>query len=347
MAYKGVLDDIRACVAGRVPKRLPVFACSEEMDVRLCGRTYEEFATDAKVMAEVAIQSVKRLDYDWAWLQIDDCFVVENLGVGCKGEGNILRATVDYLPATRATLNQLPRVDIRRAGRVPILLEAIRRVKDEFGDTLCVVGHAEAPFSAATLLYGLNASMLLLADDPKLLRDTMRVMTEIEIEFALAQLEAGADAIWLGDCNASTHLMSVAKYQELAAEPCRQVIDAIQRAGGWTFLHNSEESAAGAAAQAALKPSALSIGPGGSLVEIRHAVGPKQCLLGNVNPILVLARGTPADVERQVREIIDTVSIHGGHILDSGEMVPRDTPEENIRTMIRVAREHWARRTRK
>lgn len=265
MAYQGVLDDIRTCIRGGIPQCLPVFACSEEMDVRLCGYTYEQFATDAKIMAKVMIESVKRLDYDWAWFQIDDCFIVENLGVGCKGEGNILR-------------------------------------------------------------------------------DTMRFLTDIEIEFSLAQLKAGADAIWLGDANASSHLMSVAKYREFAAEPCRKVIAAIQRAGGWTFLHASEESTAGLAAEAELKPSVLSGGAGADLVAARQAVGPKQCLLGNVDPILVLERGQPADVERQVKHLIDNLSVRGGHMLNSGDMIPRGTPEENVATMIRVAREHWAQK---
>jgi hypothetical protein len=29
--------------------------------------------------------------------KVDDCFEFEPLGVGCQGEGNILRATKDYL----------------------------------------------------------------------------------------------------------------------------------------------------------------------------------------------------------------------------------------------------------
>jgi len=35
MAYKGVIDDIRKCVAPQKPSRIPVFACSEEFDVRM------------------------------------------------------------------------------------------------------------------------------------------------------------------------------------------------------------------------------------------------------------------------------------------------------------------------
>ncbi len=43
MGYKGILDDVRKAVALKIPERVPVFAMSEEFDVRWYGKyTYEE-----------------------------------------------------------------------------------------------------------------------------------------------------------------------------------------------------------------------------------------------------------------------------------------------------------------
>jgi len=53
MAYRGVLEDIRAAVKMGRPERLPVFVCSEEMDVRVCGSRYNRYNSDAKEMARV------------------------------------------------------------------------------------------------------------------------------------------------------------------------------------------------------------------------------------------------------------------------------------------------------
>ncbi len=340
MAYKGCMEDVRRCVKGEVPKQLPVFACSEEMDVRLSGYTYEQFATDAKIMAKVSIDSVKRFDYDWIWLQIDDTILMELLGVGVRGSGNILRATISYLPATRETLKHLRPPNVRKEGRCKVLLDAIKACKDAYGDDVCVCGRTEGPFSAVGLLYGLDQTMLLTMDDPQFIKDTEEFFVDVQTEFGLAQIEAGADALWLGDCNAGTHLMSARTYRELALDPARRCAQAYQKAGGLTFMHNSEETIDGLIAESETGVSALSIGPGGNMVEARKAL-PKQCLIGNINPILVLERGTPADVERAVKELISTVSIHGGHLLNSGEMVPRDTPEKNMKTMIETARSYW------
>ena len=53
MAYDGVVEDVRRAIALERPKRLPVFACSEEFDVKWHGRySYEEVCQDGEKIAE-------------------------------------------------------------------------------------------------------------------------------------------------------------------------------------------------------------------------------------------------------------------------------------------------------
>ena len=86
--YDGVMDDIRTCVRLGIPKRVPVFALSEEFDVKWYGRyAYEEICQDGDKMAEVWTAATEEFDYDWVWLQVDDCFEFEPLGVGCVRRG--------------------------------------------------------------------------------------------------------------------------------------------------------------------------------------------------------------------------------------------------------------------
>lgn len=340
MAYQGVLEDIRKAVALQRPDRVPVFACSEEFDVRMADSVYDVYNRDAKEMARVQIEAIRRFDYDWAWLQVDDCIEFEVLGVGVKGEGNILPATCDYLPATRAALDRLRMPDPRKDGRMPVLLEAIRRIKDEFGDTVCVTGRTAAPFSSATLAYGITETMMLMYDDPELLADTIRFFTELQTMWGLAQIEAGADALWFGDCNASGHLISVDQYAEFAAEGARACAAAYKRAGAFSFMHNSEHDPEHLKAQAATGVSAVSVGPGLDIAVAKAAIGDRCCILGNVDPIVTLLQGSVADVEKATRRIMEAGSRGGGYLFNSGEMIPRDVPEANIKAMVRTARKY-------
>lgn len=123
-----VVEDVRRAIRGEKPLRMPFFACIEEFDVRFAGEVYENYCTNSKVTAQAQSKAVERFGYDWSWMQIDDCILFEILGVGVVGSGNILRATKNYLPAKRDTLNRLKRPNVRKDGRCPVLLDAIKRM---------------------------------------------------------------------------------------------------------------------------------------------------------------------------------------------------------------------------
>ncbi len=340
MAYGGVIEDFRKAIALEEPSRTPVVACSEEFDVRACGGgvTYNEYNRDARVLADVTVAAIRRFDYDWAWLQVDDCILYEVLGVEVRGEGDILPATCGYMPATRETLNSLPMPKPKRDGRMPVLLEAIERAKDVLGDDVLVCGRTEAPFSSVTLLYGIEETMLLPLTDPDLLRDTLDYFIEVQAEFGMAQREAGADALWLGDCNASGHLMSESYYEQFALPSVQRLTEAYDGVGLWSIYHASEEKIGHLKLQAQSGVSILSVGPGLDIAEAKAAVGDRVCLIGNLDPISPLMTGSPAEVAAEAKRIMGVGSRGGGYVFNTGEMVPRDTPVENVEAMIAAAR---------
>ena len=215
MAYEGLMDDVRRAVALGTPRQVPVFACSEEFDVKWHGKyTYEEVCQDGEKMTDVWVAAIEEFNYDWAWLQIDDCFEFEPLGVGCPGRDNILRATKDHLPARRETLESLQVPDPHTAGRMPEKLKALRKIRKHFGDSVCVVGSCAAPYSSVALLYGMEETMMLTYTDPKLFRDTCDFFVGLQSKWCKAQVEAGAHSIWLGDCIAFSGLISLEQYRK-------------------------------------------------------------------------------------------------------------------------------------
>ena len=160
----------------------------------------------------------------------------------------------------------------------------------------------------------------------------------VQVEWGLAQLDAGAHAIWLGDCNAMSNLISAEQYKRFALEPCARVVEAYAKAGGLTFLHNSEESVPHLEAAAQLGVSMINAGPGIDIGRAKEVLRGKVCLAGNLDPIRVLMNGRPEDVEAEAARIVRIAGPGGGFIFNTGEMNPRDTPEENMRAMIRGAR---------
>ena len=340
MAYAGVIEDVKKAIALEEPARVPVFALSEECDVKWYGKwDYETLCQDGDKIAEAWIAAIEEFDYDWAWVQVDDCFEFEPLGVGCPGEGDILRATRDHLECSRESLDSWRLFDPLTAGRVPEKLKAIRRIREHFGDTVLVQGAAAAPYSCVGLTCGLAETMMLAMTEPGLLEEMCAFFVEQQYRFIKAQVEAGAHAVWLGDCNAYSSMISLDQYRQLAFPSCKELVDRCKRDFDVIFqLHNSETKIPYLLEEAKLGVDIINVGPDADIAAVKEAMTGVCCFSGNLDPIEVLMRGTPEQVAAETERIMKICKPGGGYLFNTGEMNPRDTPAANMHAMVRAAK---------
>ncbi len=76
---------------------------------------------------------------------------------------------------------------------------------------------------------------------------------------------------------------------------------------------------------------------------IKRRYGNKLCLLGNVDTNYVLPQGTPQEVEKEVKRVIDIAHPGGGFILQSANMLTPDVPVANIFAMFDTAENYRMR----
>lgn len=336
MAYPGVVADLKTCARLGVPSRVPVFALGEEFDVELYDVDYREYILSAEKMVECQVQAVQRFDYDWILLHPDDYIEFEPLGIETRGDARIPPAALNRLPATRGTLSGL-RVP-RNAGRMPVHLEALEGIKRAHGDSLVVAGRCAAPFSATALLYGISDGLMLLFDDARLFRDTCEFFVELMSEWGQAQIRAGADCIWLGDCVASSGFCSPQQYADYAVEPACRVQEAIKAAGGEVIYHAGDHSLPHLEIGAE-HFDIINVGEGIDLGVVKAAIGHKVCLSGNAHPIRLMDCGGVEEVAQETRRIVEAGKPGGGYIFNTGEGVPRQVRPEVITTMIQTAKQ--------
>ena len=67
--------------------------------------------------------------------------------------------------------------------------------------------------------------------------------------------------------------------------------------------------------------------------QTRELTGGKMCLMGNVDPLSIVARGTPEQVKQASLEVLRQ-SESKGIILSVGGGTSPGTPKENLRAMI-------------
>jgi uroporphyrinogen decarboxylase len=340
MAYPTVLADVQTCVDLGVPSRVPIFALGEEFDVEQYDIDYRDYIISPEDMVACWVQAVETYDYDWVLLHPDDYIEFEPLGVATKTEQRVPPAAVRYPEATAQTLRGLAIPDADSAGRMPHHLAGLQGLKEVLGDEVVLAGRVAAPFSAVALLYGVEQALMLMMMDPQLFADTAEFMVELMTYWAREQIEAGADALWVGDCVASSGFLSPAHYEQFALAGAKRVCDAVREAGAWAIYHAGEPSLPHLQLAAEIEPSMINVGEQIDLARVKEALGDRVCLSGNINPIKLFEAKHLDEVEAETVAVIEAGKPGGGYIFNTGEGVPRTTDPQIIATMMRTAKDH-------
>jgi uroporphyrinogen decarboxylase len=317
---------------------MPVFALTFELDLEIAGLSWRHARTDLDKVVHCQLEAVRRFDHDWVMVFPDDYLEFEPLGLKMRDDENAPAMVSEYLPMNYETLTGFRFPDLSSAMRVPMHLEWIRRIKQALGDTVCVMGRVACPFSTLGLIYGIQTLLINVIEDPELVRANMTYFTDYEIAYGQAQLDAGADGLWLGDCVASSRFISLTHYEEYGVPPAAEVASKLTTPDRFIIYHSCETALPYLRVQTQLPASAVNVGEGVSIAKVRRELGITKCMTGNFDP-LVLRDSTSDAIADQTAEMIRENLPAGGYIFSTGEDTMQTTPVRNLEAMLNSARE--------
>ncbi len=137
-------------------------------------------------------------------------------------------------------------------------------------------------------------------DDPAFVRDLFEFVVEMELRFARAQVEAGADLIGVGDAAAS--LVGPEIYEEFVWPYEKKLVDGMHALGTRVRLHICGKTRRLFAGMGSLGCDIVDLDWMAPVGEAREKMGARPVLLGNIDPLKVLRDGTPESVAAAVRE---------------------------------------------
>ena len=343
MAYKGVLEDIRKCIMLQQPVKVPIFAISMEFDIFHLGISHREYERNFDKMVFAAVESVKRFDYDWALLHPDDYIELEGIVETLQKEDKSIPVIAkEYIKPTKQSLRDFRIPNFKKDLRMPVYLDAIKEIRRKLEDSACVTGRLAAPFSTVALIFGISETMILTIAEKDFLKEALLFFTELQINWAIEQAKAGADAIWIGDCVASSNFISAETFHQFAAPGLKELVKAIKRQGCIAYYHAAEKSAEHLKMMPEIGVDIVNIGEEMDISQAKSLIGKKVCLSGNLAPIKILANTKKEDVEKEVETIMKKAKSGGGFIFNTEEGIPYYTPIENVEAMIKTARKYGA-----
>jgi MtaA/CmuA family methyltransferase len=325
-----------AHLAGQPVDRLPLMPITMQFACDCIGARYRDYATDHRVLVEGQMRVAEQFDFDYVNTMSDPAREAADCGAAVECFENSPAAMIEEqaLLADKTKLARLKIPDPLGGGRMHNGVQAIALFKERLRGEKLVEGWIEGPIAEAADLRGINTLMLDFYDDPALVRDLFEFVTEMGLRFAAAQIEAGADLIGIGDAAAS--LVGPQIYEEFVWPFEKRPVEGVHAQGGRARLHICGNTRFALAGMGRLGCEIVDLDFLSPIAEGRAQMGPKQVLLGNINPVTVLRGGTP----EQVFDAVDECHRQAGprYIVGAGCEVPRDTPPENVQALAEYAR---------
>ncbi len=288
------------------------------------------------------------VDQDVISVGADNFYIAEGFGCQTTRDEGELPALIEPAVGSLADVFSVQPLDPHADGRMPLMLEAIAKVRAAVGDEVAVRSPGTGPFALASYLIGTQEWLCevgmieagLDGANEEAVQHALDVTTESLIRFGKACWDAGADIIHCGDSLASCDMISPRTYERFAL-PCQQRVFKAWKEHGITgsILHICGNST---------KVLDLYADTGADLIEIdnmvdlavaRERIGERVTLVGNVHTVNDLLQGNPESVHAAAERCIQQAGGGEGFILGSGCIVPRYTPIENLQEMVRVARQ--------
>jgi MtaA/CmuA family methyltransferase len=260
-------------------------------------------------------------------------------------ESEVLGATLewgteDILPTELGSAYNHPDelkipADFLDRGRVPTVLEAITRLRRRYESEVAVVSSIVGPFTLGAKLFGFDNFFTWLITDPDYVHPIMDKLTDLAIGYAAAQVEAGADAILIGEASCSGMLISPDTYRDFVvarhARLCATIpVPSILHICGRTAKHIPHLLNTGV--------TAYSFDEGAKIEIVQPQLKGKIAMVGYVPTVSTLLDGQPEDVYRVSVDCLN----HEVDVLAPGCSLPPHTSSANLAAMVQAARD-WSR----
>ncbi len=299
----------------------------EYRDIRARAGNFIALCTEPALATEVTLQPIRRFRFDAAILFSDILMLPWALGHGLRfaeGEGPVLPRVEE-----QAQVDALDRA--RLSGAISPILETVRRVRAELDGRTALIGFAGGPFTVACYMIEGGGSKdfartrRMAYGDPALFGQLMHVLTEATVEYLLAQVQAGAEAIMLFDSWAGVLSPRMFRVRALRARyPNLPVIGFPRLAGTMLGDYAMMSGADGIGMDTATDPA-----------RAQWMVPARTALQGNLDPLALLAGGSA--LRDEARSIL--LAMRGRpFIFNLGHGIVPQTPPEHVAALTELVR---------
>lgn len=366
------MERMMAALNGEKADRVPVNIYPRYAPLDYLGITWLQAWEDPDLWVKAQILGQERFQYD--------CVIDYNM-MGPVEEflGTKLKYPQDDAPMikepairTKEDMKKISwEVDPRKDGNMPKVLHVIRQLKEELikrggGKQLVPIATwGSCPSRTCACLTGFTEWFLIIARDPEWAQEMMELALPSWLEMVKAEVEAGANLVWVNDPVSSRDCISREAYEKLAQPMERKFIEAIRKETGVPIIfhpcgnwHDRLDLVAQNQADGYF-PGTMDIQLCVDKIIEQNKAGKARAkfINGNTGAAMpsttdgrtpvpyasTLNQSTPDEVEAEAKEVIKVVEDSGlRSILGTNCFPPAKSPFVNIDTITYSARKYGA-----
>jgi uroporphyrinogen decarboxylase len=214
----------------------------------------------------------------------------------------------------------------RDKGRIPLLLDICKRMKEEVGDRTALFGLLCGPFTLASHLRGTELFMDMVKD-PEQVKKLLHYTTEIAKQMVDYYHEVGMDVIAPVDPLISQ--ISPKHFRQYMTDIYTDLFDYIREKGAFSSFFVCGNALRNIEEMCKTKPDAISIDENIPMAKAKEITDRYNiCIGGNIPLTTTMLFGTQQDNMKFVVDMVDSVG-HQNLIVSPGCDMPYDVPIEN------------------
>ena len=303
------------------------------------GVKLKDYLSDAEALAYAQLQAQQEFGYDAVYIYGGNAVEVESIGVPVVfPEGDYPYVDPQYQPEPLAALlDKLDKLDtdLTGRGRIPQLVKAVSRLRQQVDGQLPVVGVVAGPFTIAIQILGLEKMLFSLIDEPLQAARFLQQVSLLSQRHALALIKAGAQVIMLLDPASSQTILTPSVFKKFSLPLLKNIFKDCRAAGAlacWLAITGKTDDFLLSYPSAGVDLATLDYEV--SMEKAIHLL-PQMVIAGNLCPFDFVER-QPWELKEQCLELLELVATRPGFILSTGCEVPLNSKPENLRAMMDV-----------
>ncbi len=307
--------------------RIPILM---QFGAEYIGSDYAHFASDYTTLVKANIECAKAFGIDQLSCISDPYRETHGFGseISYRNDGP---PTSTHPLEENKDLSVLLRPNPHESKRMKDRINAVQFYKGQYEGKLSILGWVEGPAAEAGALRGIISFLMDLMEDEVYACELMDLCLDVAIEFAIAQVDAGADTIGIGDALASQ--VSPDTYEKLIQPREKKLVKAIRDYGALVRLHICGDITHLLPGIAELGVDIMDVDHMVDMKTVRKMVGNDVALAGNIDPVSGVLQGNPENIHKTIS---DTCRQAGNpFFVNAGCEIPAGTPDENLKALCR------------